>query len=84
VTDVSIAEARKNLADLLNRVVYSRERVVLTRHGREVAAIVSIEELGLVDRLKTLLREKEVLEAIEELASGDTVDWAELKGALRP
>lgn len=84
MTDVSIAEARKNLADLLNRVVYSRERVVLTRHGREVAAIVSIEELGLVDRLKTLLREKEVLEAIEELASGDTVDWAELKGALRP
>ncbi len=82
MADVSIADARKNLADLLNRVAYSKERVVLTRHGKEIAAIVSIEELGLVDRLKTLLRERDVLDAIEALAAGDTVDWKELKEEL--
>ena len=53
VTDgISIGEARKAFADLLNRVMYGGERIVLTRRDRPVAAIVSVEDYELLEQLR--------------------------------
>lgn len=49
--DVPVTEARKDLAELVNQVAYRGERIMLTRHGKAVAAIVSAEDLELLDRL---------------------------------
>ena len=46
--DVPVTEARKDLAELVNQVAYRGERIVLTRHGKAVAAIVSAEDLELL------------------------------------
>ena len=81
--DMTTAEARKNLADVLNRVAYTRERVVVTRHGREIAAIVSMEDLSLIERLKTLLDQKEVADALDELDAGESVSWRALREEMR-
>ncbi len=40
----SIAALRRNLAEILNRVAYACETIVLTRHGRRIAGIVPIQE----------------------------------------
>ena len=40
----SIVDLHKNLADVLNRVAYGGERVILQRRGKGVAALVSIEK----------------------------------------
>ena len=48
---VSVAGARKDLADIINRAAYQRERTVITRRDADVAAVVSIEELQLLDAL---------------------------------
>lgn len=45
VVEIPVTQARAELAELVNRVVYAGERVVLTRHGRPVAAIVSAADL---------------------------------------
>lgn len=79
---VSTAEARKNLADLLNRVLYTNERVVVERHGKEVAAIVSMEELGTLDAVKALLADREVREALDQLEERTSIPWAELREEL--
>lgn len=42
---------RERFADVLAHVAARRERIVLTRHGREVGAIVPIEDL---ERLRVL------------------------------
>ena len=44
--EVPVTQARIELAELVNRVAYTGEHVVLTRHGKPVAALVSIAELG--------------------------------------
>ncbi|MEM7416633.1 MAG: type II toxin-antitoxin system Phd/YefM family antitoxin [Gemmatimonadota bacterium] len=80
--DVTTAEARKNLADLLNRVAYSRERVVVTRHGREIAAIVPVEDLNLLDRLRDALSRSDAEDALRELAEGESVSWTALRDEL--
>lgn len=43
--EVPVTHARTELSELVNRVVYTDDHVVLTRHGRPVAALVSITDL---------------------------------------
>jgi prevent-host-death family protein len=40
-----VTEARDQLGELVNRAAYSDERIVLTRHGRAVVALVLIAVL---------------------------------------
>ncbi len=43
-TRVSIGQVKRDLSDLVNRVAYGGERIILTSRGRPKAAIVSIED----------------------------------------
>lgn len=43
--EVPVTQARAELAELVNRVVYGGEQVVLTRHGKPLAALVSAADL---------------------------------------
>jgi prevent-host-death family protein len=79
---VSVAEARSGLADLLNRVAYGKERLVVTRHGRQLAAIVPIEDLDLLDRLRGFVMRKDVARALQDLDSGRARPWQELRMEL--
>ncbi len=54
--EIPVTQARAELADLINRVVYGGERVVVTRHGKPLVALVSAADL---ERLET---EREVAE----------------------
>ncbi len=51
-TKISTADARKNFADIVNKVAYGKESIVLTRRGRDVAALVSIDELELLQQIE--------------------------------
>jgi prevent-host-death family protein len=50
--NIGIAEIRNRMADAINRVVYQGERIVLERRGKGVAAIVSLEDLALLEALE--------------------------------
>ena len=43
---------RSNIAETLNRVAYRGERIALERHGKTVAALVSKEDLELLEALE--------------------------------
>lgn len=45
VTVVGAHEAKTGLADILNRVAYRGERIIVERRGKPIAAVVSIEDL---------------------------------------
>ncbi|HEV7826648.1 MAG TPA: type II toxin-antitoxin system Phd/YefM family antitoxin [Mycobacteriales bacterium] len=49
--EIPVTQARAELAELVNRVAYTGERVTLTRHGRPVAALVSADDLRRLDEL---------------------------------
>ena len=49
---VSTAEARKKLAEIVNKVAYGKEPVVLTRRGEKMAALISMEELEVLQLIK--------------------------------
>lgn len=46
------SKAREGFADTINRVAFGKQRVVLRRQGKKVAAVVSIEDLRLLEELE--------------------------------
>lgn len=80
--DVPTVEARRNLSEILNRVAYGKERVVVTRHGKGVAAIVPVEELDLLDRVRRFAARADVADALRELEEGKAVSWNGLRRDL--
>lgn len=76
---VGIKEIRDNLADALNKVAYAGERVVLARRGKGVAALVSMEDLDLLEKMEDEADLKAAKKARKEKGS---VSLAKIKARL--
>lgn len=79
---VTTAEARRNLAEVLNQAAYGGERFVVTRHGKELVAIVPLEEATLLDRLRGFLAKRDYEAALREVADAGAVPWEEVRRDL--
>jgi len=58
--------ARDEFSDLLNRAAYGKERVILTRRGRELAAVVPIEDVRLLEELEARMELQDARAALAE------------------
>ena len=76
---LNAARARERFAEALNRVGYGKERVVIERHGKPVAALVPIEDL---ETLRALEDRIDLEAAREVLKRPGARPWAEVKAAL--
>lgn len=77
---ISTADARKNFADIVNKVAYGDERVILTRRGQSVAALVSIAELELLQKIEERMDIEDAKKALSEPGDSIPADevWREL------
>jgi prevent-host-death family protein len=44
MSELPISEAREHLGEVVSRAEHAQERTVLTRHGKPVAVVISIED----------------------------------------
>lgn len=79
---ITTVEARDHFADLINRTAYAKERVVLTRRGDDVAAIVPIEDVQLLEDLENRIDLEEARAAIAEIEESGTIPLADIKARL--
>ena len=63
---VGVVEIRANLAEVINRVAYGGERIVLQRRNKPVVAVVSMEDLELLNALEDRADVKAALRARKE------------------
>jgi len=75
-------DARDRLADVLNRVAYAKDRVRITRRGKEVAAVVPIEDLELIERLEDEIDIREAKKALADVKKHGTIPWEKVKKDL--
>ena len=52
-TAYSVVEVRSTLPDLLARVEVAKERITITKNGKPKAALVSIEDLNVLEAMKS-------------------------------
>ena len=75
-------DARENMAEILNRVAYAKDRVRITRRGKEVAAVVPIEDLELIERLEDEIDIREAKKALADVRKHGTIPWEKVKKEL--
>ena len=49
----SVADAKKNLSELMSRAAYNHERFLIQRRGKPMAALVSVEDLAQLEQEAT-------------------------------
>ena len=81
---MSVVKARDQLADVLNRVAYAGERVVLERRGKGVAAVVSMEDLALLEAAEDehWAKEARKAKAMMKRKGERPVPWNRVKAEL--
>ena len=70
---LNTSDARERLAEVLNRVAFAKDRVRITRRGREIAAVVPIEDLELIERLEDMIDLHEAEKALAEASKEGTI-----------
>lgn len=60
IKTINSAKARKNFSDILNESGFGGHRIVVTRKGKAVAALVPIEDLETIQEIED---KKDVMEA---------------------
>lgn len=86
MTTITVTQAREHLADLLNKAHYTGEWIIVEKHGKKLAAIISIHDLELLD---SLIEQKEdeidravVEKELSKKRKSKTVPWDTLKKEL--
>jgi len=88
-TQVSIGQVKRDLSELVNRVTYAGERIILTSRGKPKAALVSMEDYeNLLRREKpgdmtTWLAQVRALSSRIEARRGQHIDVDSLLSADR-
>ncbi len=82
MTTLSTVKARENFTDLVNRSAYGKERVVLTRRGKGVAAVVPIEDLNLLEAIEDRLDLEDIEKALADPENKKAIAWDKVKKDL--
>ena len=77
---IAASEARENFATILNEVAFGGERVLVHRHGKDVAAVVPIEDVELLEALEDKMDLDAARKALAE--KGPRIRWEQLKKQL--
>jgi prevent-host-death family protein len=76
---ISISEMKDSLSEILNRVAYGQERIVVASRGKPKAAVISVDDLKLLEELEDALAARE---ALAEDERGETISLEELIAEL--
>ena len=78
-TLMNTVDAKEQFADLITRVTHNKERIILTRRGKEVAAIIPLDDLQLLQASQDKSDLDAATEALKEARDLGTITLAQLK-----
>ena len=79
---ITTVAARQNFSELINRVAYGKDRVLLTRRSRPLVAVVPIEDIALLEAMEDRDDLKAARAALREVKRKATIPWTRMKKEL--
>ncbi len=79
MTMISISQMKNTLSEVLNRVAYGQERIIIASRGKPKAVIISVADL---ERLEDLEDAQAAREGLAEYRRGETISLDELTAEL--
>jgi len=79
MSSITTASAREHFSEIVNRSSYGKERIVLSRRGKDLAEIIPMEDLKLIEMIENKLDIEEAKEAIKEAKQKGTISLEEFK-----
>lgn len=79
---VSFSEARTHFAEIANEVAYAGRRTVVTRRGEKLIAIVSIEDLEMIEAIESKIDIEDARKALVDVEENGTIPWEEIRNKL--
>jgi prevent-host-death family protein len=77
---MTMTAARRELPEAVNKLVYGNgEPIVLSRRGKDLAAIVPIEDLRLIEELEDRMLSEKAKKALKEKGR---IPWGKIKKDL--
>ncbi len=78
-TSMTTLDAKEKFTEVVNHVIQNKERVILTRRGQAVAAIVSLEDLAFLEATQDKHDLQEAIDALQEAKNDGTITLEQLK-----
>jgi prevent-host-death family protein len=79
MSKITAVDARQQFADIINRSTYAKERIVITRRGKDLVAVVPIEDLKLLEEIEDHVDLEAARKALKESGS---IPWEKVKAEL--
>ena len=79
---VNTVDARAQFSEIINRAAFGKERMILTRRGKEIVAVVPIEDVKLLEALEDRIDLEEARTALLGAKKKGTVSWQKIKKDL--
>jgi prevent-host-death family protein len=81
-TSINTVEAKEQFSELINRVSHNNERIILTRRGKEIAAIVPVDDLLILLKSQNKTDLQEAVESLKQTRELGSITWDDLKEEL--
>lgn len=78
-TSVTTKDAQDEFIELINRVAINKERIILTRRDKEIAAIVPLEDFKFLEESQSKNDLEEAAAALKEARALGAISLEELK-----
>ncbi len=84
MTRMAASKARQEFSETLNQVAYKGKRILLHRRGRDVAALVPVEDLALIEKLEDRIDLEDAKKILAKIKRGreKTIPWKQVKKQL--
>ena len=80
---MTTVEAREHFSEVINRTAYGKERIVLTRRGKNIAVVIPLEDLEFLEAIEDQMDLQDAKEALKEAKKRGVVSLDIFKGNLK-
>ena len=82
MTHLSTIEAKEEFSELINRVSHNKEHIVLTRRGKEIAAVIPFEDFLQLQQTQSKNDLEEAVEALQEARNKGSMTIEDFKAEI--